>query len=205
MRELTFTERYFEVRQKFFEWPREQTVVKKLLLAMGMAVLTGLLAQVRFYLPWTPVPVTGQTFAVLMSGVLLGQWWGGVSQIIYVALGIAGIPWFSGWSGGIQHLAGPTGGYLFGFIFAALFIGYFCDKYPKSRNFVPMLGLMVIANFVIVYGLGLCQLALWLNLVKNSPITIKELVWMGAIPFIVGDITKIILVAGIVKVVTPKK
>jgi len=205
MRELTFTERYFEVRQKFFEWPREQTVVKKLLLAMGMAVLTGLLAQVRFYLPWTPVPVTGQTFAVLMSGVLLGQWWGGVSQIIYVALGIAGIPWFSGWSGGIQHLAGPTGGYLFGFIFAALFIGYFCDKYPKSRNFVPMLGLMVIANFVIVYGLGLCQLALWLNLVKNSPITIKELVWMGAILFIVGDITKIILVAGIVKVVTPKK
>lgn len=205
MRGLALTEHYFEVRQKLFKWPREQTVTRKLILAIGMAALTGLLAQVKFYLPWTPVPATGQTFAVLMAGILLGRWWGGVSQAIYVTLGAAGIPWFSSWSGGIHHLTGPTGGYLVGFIFAALFIGYFCDRYPKSRNFVPMLGLMVVANFVIVHGLGLCQLAIWLNLVKNNPITMKELLWMGTIPFIVGDITKIILAAGVVKAVTPKK
>lgn len=205
MRGSTFTEYYFEVRQRLFEWPREQTAVKKLFLAIGMAVLTGFLAQLRFYLPWTPIPVTGQTFAVLMAGVLLGEWWGGISQAIYITLGVAGIPWFSGWGGGIHHLVEPTGGYLIGFVFAALFIGYFCDRYPKSRNFVPMLGLMITANFVIIHGLGLSQLALWFSLVKDSPVTIKELLWMGTIPFIIGDIAKIILSAGVVKAVTPKK
>jgi len=88
-----------------------------------MACVTGLLAQIKISLPWTPVPITGQTFAVLLTGVLLGRWWGGISQVIYVVMGVVGIPWFAGLSGGYSALIGPSGGYIIGFILAALFLG----------------------------------------------------------------------------------
>ena len=71
---------------------REVSLANKVILALGMAVLTGVLAQVRLFLPWTPVLVTCQTFAVLLAGIILGRYWGGISQVIYVALGAAGIP-----------------------------------------------------------------------------------------------------------------
>jgi len=95
-----------------YRWRYELSLLQKVALALGMAGLTGLLAQARAYLPGTPVPITGQTLAVLLAGVMLGKWWGGLSQAIYAGLGVAGLPWFAGWSGGISHLAGPTGGYI---------------------------------------------------------------------------------------------
>ena len=88
-------------RYQAFRWRYELSGVQKLGLAVGMAVLTGLLAQVRASLPWTPVPITGQTLAVLLAGVMLGRWWGGISQTIYLGLGIAGVPWFTDWQGGL--------------------------------------------------------------------------------------------------------
>ncbi len=146
-----------------FRWRYELSIPKKLVLALGVACLAGLLAQVRFVLPWSPVPITGQTFAVLLAGVLLGRWWGGVSMAVYGGLGVAGVPWFSGWASGL----GATGGYIIGFIFAALFLGYFTDKYIRSRSFLIMLGLMLFANFVLIYVPGLVWLGLWLNMVKG--------------------------------------
>ena len=188
-----------------FRWRYELSVPKKLALALGMATLTGLLAQVRFYLPWSPVPISGQTFAVLLAGVLLGRWWGGTSLAIYAGLGAAGVPWFSGWNSGIGYLAGPTGGYIIGFIFAALFLGYFTDKYIRSRSFLSMLVLMLFANFILIYVPGLLQLGLWLNLVKGEPATFTALLGMGAFPFIAGDITKAVMAAAIARGVTPKQ
>jgi len=88
----SIAERYFTLRKKLFEWPRAQPLLNKLALSFAVAALTGVLAQIKFYLPGTPVPVTGQTFAVLISGVALGAWWGGVSQLLYIVLGIAGVP-----------------------------------------------------------------------------------------------------------------
>ena len=70
-----------------FKWRYELSLPWKLVLALGMAALTGLLAQVRVPLPWSPVPITGQTFAVLLAGVLLGRWWGGISLAFYAGLG----------------------------------------------------------------------------------------------------------------------
>ena len=193
-----------QTKYDVFRWRCELSIPKKLALALGMAVLTGLLAQVRIQLPWSPVPITGQTFAVLLAGVLMGKWWGGASLAMYAGLGIAGVPWFTGWGSGLAHLAGPTGGYIVGYILAALFLGYFTDKYIRSRSFLSMLGLMLFASLVLVYAPGLLQLGLWLNLVKGSPTTLGSLLTMGAIPFIAGDIIKSVLAAAIARGVTPK-
>ncbi len=107
---MTLAVRIERTRFNVSRWRYELSLPMKLALAFGMAALTGLLAQVRFQLPWTPVPLTGQTLAVLLAGVALGKWWGGISMAIYAGLGIAGVPWFQGWNGGLAYLAGPTGG-----------------------------------------------------------------------------------------------
>ncbi len=188
-----------------FQWRYELAIPKKLALALGMAALTGLVAQVRFYLPWSPVPITGQTFAVLLAGVLLGRWWGGTSLAIYAGLGAAGVPWFAGLNSGLGYLAGPTGGYIIGFILAGLFLGHFTDRYIRSRSFFSMLGLMLFANFILIHIPGLVQLHFWLSLVKGEAVTLSQLLMMGTIPFIVGDIVKAVAAAAIARGVTPKQ
>ncbi|MFC1983858.1 biotin transporter BioY [Chloroflexota bacterium] len=187
-----------------FRWRCELSLVKKLTLALGLACLIGLVAQIRITLPWSPVPVTGQTFAVLLAGVLLGRWWGGISLTIYAGLGAVGVPWFAGWGSGLGYLAGPTGGYILGFILAALFLGHFTDTYIRSRSFVSMLVLMLFANFILIYVPGLFQLGLWLNLVKGEPVAFTTLLGMGALPFIAGDVTKAFIAAAIARGITPK-
>ncbi len=201
---MAIAARINQTKYDVFRWRCELSIPKKLALALGMAMLAGLLAQARIPLPWSPVPVTGQTFAVLLAGVLLGRWWGGISLAVYTGLGVAGVPWFQGLNGGLGYLAGPTGGYIVGFILAALFLGHLTDKYIRSRSFLSMLGLMLFANFVLIYVPGLIWLGFWLNLVKGEPATLTGLLTMGAIPFIAGDITKAVLAAAIARGVTPK-
>ncbi|MFA5388417.1 MAG: biotin transporter BioY [Candidatus Omnitrophota bacterium] len=183
---------------------REVSLANKVILAFGMAALTGILAQVRVFLPWTPVPVTCQTFAVLLAGVALGKYWGGISQVIYVAIGAAGMPWFNGASGGYSAIAGPTGGYLFGFILAAFFVGYVVDTYKWSRGFYQMLGIMAFANFVLIYLPGVIQLNAWLYLFNGTPFNITRLVYAGVMPFALGDAIKIVSAALIARAVMPK-
>jgi biotin transport system substrate-specific component len=201
---VTITAAINRAKLDAFRWRYELSIPKKLALAFGVAALTGLLAQARFYLPWSPVPLTGQTFGALLAGVLLGTWWGGVSMTLYIGLGAAGIPWFQGWNGGLAYLAGPTGGYIIGFILAALFLGYFTDKYVRARSFTVMLGLMLFASFVLIYGPGLLQLNLWLVNVKGEPATFGQLLAMGALPFLAGDASKAVIAAFIARGITPK-
>ena len=199
-----YINKYKNARYVLFKWRYELALVHKLALAFSFACVTGLLAQLRFYLPWSPVPITGQTFAVLLAGVLLGTW-GSVSQLMYLGIGVAGIPWFAGGMGGFAYLAGPTGGYLIGFIVASFLLGYCVDRYIKSRNFLTMFGLMLFANIALIYGLGLLQLYGWLTMVKGTSVGIGELLMMGMIPFLIGDILKIAVVAGVAKVIIPKQ
>ena len=201
---MAIAARINQTKYEVFRWRYELSIPKKLALAVGIACLTGLAAQVRVLLPWSPVPLTGQTFAVLLAGVLLGRWWGGISLTLYAGLGVAGVPWFTGWGSGLGYLAGPTGGYIIGFILAALFLGHLTDKYIRSRSFLSMLGLMLFANFILIYVPGLLQLGLWVNMVKGETATFASLIMMGAIPFIAGDITKAVLAAAIARGVTPK-
>jgi biotin transport system substrate-specific component len=188
------------VKYDYFRWRYELSIPRKLVLALAVAGLVGLLAQVRFIIPWSPVPITGQTFGVLLAAVLMGRWWGGISLAMYGGLGIAGIPWFNGWSSGL----GATGGYIMGFILAALFLGYFTDKYIRARSFTSMLGLMLVANFVIIYVPGLIWLGFWLNATVGVE-GIGAVLAMGAAPFIVGDIIKAVLAALAARGMTPKK
>ena len=183
-----------------FRWRYELSIPQKIALAFGMAALTGLLAQVRIPLPGNLVPITGQTFAVLLAGVLLGRWWGGISLAIYAGLGFAGLPWFAGWASGL----GATGGYIGGFILAALFLGHFTDKYIRSRSFFSMLGLMLFANFVLIYIPGLVWLGLWLRMVQGDAATFIALLSMGVLPFIVGDVIKAVAAATIARGIIPK-
>jgi len=201
---MAIAARINQTKYEVFRWRYELSIPKKLALAVGIACLTGIAAQIRAFLPWSPVPVTGQTFAVLLAGVLLGRWWGGISLAIYGGLGVAGVPWFAGWGSGLGYLAGPTGGYIIGFILAALFLGHLTDKYIRSRSFLSMLGLMLFANFILIYLPGLLQLGLWVNLVRGEPASFTSLLMMGAIPFIAGDIAKAVLAAAIARGVTPK-
>lgn len=197
-------ERWQMTRYNAYRWRDELSLIKKIALVMGMAAITGLAAQVRVPLPWTPVPITGQTLAALLAGVLLGRWYGGLSLAIYAGLGVAGLAWFSGWSGGIGHLAGPTGGYIIGFILAALFLGYATNKYPKARSLPAMLGLMLFADFVLIYVPGLLQLHLWLNLVMGQTTSLYQVLGMGLFPFVVGDLIKVITAAGIAWLIIPR-
>jgi len=205
MENIAIAKKYVRMRYSFFKWRHNLTIIKKIALALGMACLTGAFAQIKIALPWTPVPVTGQTFAVLLAGVLLGKWWGGASQAIYIILGLAGIPWFAGWSGGFAELTGPSGGYIAGFILAALFLGYFTDKYIKARNFLPMLALMLFANFLLIHIPGLLQLGLWFYITEGTKLTLLKLVGLGTIPFLAGDIIKIVAAAALAKAITPRE
>ena len=189
-----------QTKYDVFRWRYELSIPKKLVLALGMAALVGLLAQTRIPLPWTPIPITAQTFAVLLAGVFLGRRWGGASLAIYAGLGFAGLPWFSDWASGF----GATRGYIIGFILAALFMGHFTDKYIRSRSFFSMLGLMLFANFIIIYVPGLLWLWLWLKIVDGTSATFVALLGMAVTPFIAGDIIKAVAAAIIARGVTPK-
>lgn len=194
-------EKWSLVRYNAYRWRYESSLIKKIALALGMAALTGLLAQVRFPNPLMPdIPITGQTFAALLAGVLMGRRWGGISMAIFAGLGFAGVPWFSGWQSGL----GSSRGYIIGFIFAALFLGYFTDKYIRSRSFLSMLGLMLFANFILIWVPGLVWRGLWLNMVAGTPVTfIGSLV--GSITYIPGDVFKAVAAAMIARGITPKQ
>ena len=183
-----------------FRWRYELSVPWKIALSLGIALLVGALAQVRIALPFTPVPITGQTFGVLLAAVLMGRLWGGVSLAIYAGLGFAGVPWFSGLASGF----GATGGYIIGFVLAALFLGHFTDTYIRSRSFLSMLVLMLFANFILIHIPGLIWLGVWINVIKGSPTTLVALLAMGMTPFIIGDVIKAVAAAAIVRGVTPK-
>jgi biotin transport system substrate-specific component len=198
-------DRYRVARDNAWQWRRELGWVKKLSLSFGMACLVGLLAQARILLPWTPIPITAQTFGVLLAAVLLGQWWSGISMAMYVGLGVAGVPWFNGGTGGVSAIAGPTGGYLIGFVLAALFLGYVVDKYMKARSFRNLFTLMFFADFVLVFGPGLLQLHLWSNLAGKGAIAFPGLLGMGLIPFIPGEIIKLVAAASAAWVLSSKK
>ena len=190
--------KYDSARYNFFKWRFESPALNKVALAFVFACLTGILAQLRFYLPYTPVPVTGQVFAVLLSGVILGKWYGGMSQGLYAGLGAAGIPWFSDGKAGMEILSGVTGGYIIGFIFASLIIGWFTDRYLRSRSFAGLFSLMVL-GIAIIYLFGVIQLSLVLG------VNIQKAIELGALPFLAVDIYKGLIVSAIAAAIIPKK
>ncbi len=198
-------ENYYVARKDIFERFQESSTATKVVFSFIMACITGLMAQIIIPLPWTPVPITAQTFAVLCSGLFLGKKYGCLSQIIYIVLGIAFVPWFGGMTGGLDVVLGSTGGYFVGFIIASYFIGYITENYAKARNFTRMFAVIGVANFALIYIPGLLGLALWFYLTQGAVLGIVDLLLMGLVPFIFGDLVKIAAVSGLSKVCLPKE
>ena len=148
-------------------------------------MLIGLCAQVRILLPFGPVPVTGQTFAVLMIGALLGSRRGCLAVLAYLIEGVAGLPVFA-FGGGAAALAGPTGGYLMGFLPAAYLTGLLAERGWDRRIGTTVLA-MVIGN-VVIYACGLFWLCCLMGL------SMKVLT-AGLYPFVAGDLLKVIMAA----------
>lgn len=147
-------------------------------------ILTSLGAYVRIPLPFTPVPITLQTFFVLLSGAVLGKRWGAASQAGYFLLGALGLPIFAGAGSGMIYLLGPTGGYIIGFIVASWIVGRMVQQSPNSA--IRLALAMVAGSLAGIYFFGVLGLSLFLKCNLFRALT------LGFLPFVPGDIIKII-------------
>jgi biotin transporter BioY len=157
-------------------------------LVVGFSLLTALAAQI--VIPIGPVPITAQTFAVLLTGALLGRKLGALAMAAYLVEGVAGLPFFFGGTGGILHLLGPTGGYLVAFPAAAYITGAFAEQ-GWDKRFLTAAAAMAVGSIVILLS-GWGGLAGYAMLTHSS----TGLAFLnGVVKFIPGDIVKILLAA----------
>lgn len=163
-------------------------------LVAGFSLLIALSAQAAIPLPFTPVPVTLQTFAVLLTGFLLGSGRGSLAAAAYVAEGSLGLPFFSGGTAGIAHLLGPTGGYLVGCVAAAFVAGLLAERGLSLKPAGLLLSLC--AADLVVYIPGLAWLGVFIGADKA--------VALGFLPFVVGDVLKIAVAWSVLFAVTAK-
>ena len=161
------------------DWTRSVALV------FAFSLLTALAAQI--VIPIGPVPITGQTFAVLLTGALLGSRLGALAMIAYLVEGASGLPFFYGGHGGLGHLLGPTGGYLVAFPAAAFITGAFAE-HGWDRRFFTAAAAMAIGSAVIMLS-GWT----WFSLSTNTPPLVSFQI--SLVKFIPGDIVKILLAA----------
>lgn len=153
----------------------------------GGALLISLAAQISVALPFTPVPITGQTFAVLLVGASLGSLRGGASAFLYLGLGVVDAPVFAHGTSGLGTLTGITGGYLISFPLAASLAGRLSER-RWDRHLGSALGAMLTGN-VVIYGIGVPWLALSLHT------SLEHALELGLYPFVAGDTLKLYLAA----------
>lgn len=158
-------------------------------LACLFAALISIGAYIALPLPGTPVPIVLQNFFIIVAATVLGPLWGLVSICIYLLFGLVGIPVFSGGTGGISKLLGPTGGYLFGYLFAVPLMG-FASRLGKGRH-VAVGAAGLLGTFVIY----LCGLA-WLKL--SLGLGWEKALGVGVLPFLPADLAKVALAAFVV-------
>ena len=151
-------------------------------LVLATSLFVTLMARISIRLPFSPVPITGQTLAVLLAGALLGSVRGSLSLGLYLFWGLLGLPVFAGGTGGLARLAGPTGGYLVGFVFAAYTTGFLAQRGWDRRVSTCLLA-MAIGNAVI-YFFGLPWLAAFVGT--------DRVIHLGLLPFIPGDVVKLL-------------
>jgi len=152
-------------------------------LIIGGSLFVALSAQIAIPLPFSPVPITGQTLAVLLVGALLGSRRGASSLLLYLLQGAVGLPVFAGGMGGPAHLLGPTGGYLFGFVGAAFVAGLLAERRWDRK--VQSNALAMLLGNLVIYTFGLPWLAYFVEADK--------VLALGFYPFIAGDLTKLAL------------
>ncbi len=173
-------------------WPRrtEATAAwtRDALLVLAFSLMTALSAQIAVPLPFSPVPLTGQTFGVLLTGALLGPRLGAFAMLLYLAEGACGLPFFAGGAGGAARFAGPTGGYLIAYPLAAALVGWLATR-GWDRQPLTMLAAMLVGSLVI-FALGASWLAHFVGGASRA-------LTLGVLPFLPGDAVKALLAAGL--------
>ena len=166
-------------------FPRTAAWLRDLFLLVTGVFFVAALAQVKIPLPFTPVPLTGQTFAVLLVGATLGSKRGASSLILYIALGAIGLPFFAGGESGMAYLSGPTLGYLLGFVIAAFLVGKLAER-GLERNMRTSL-IPFLLGTLVIYLLGAGWLAIHFG--------VEKALALGVLPFLIGDAIKMVLAA----------
>jgi biotin transport system substrate-specific component len=166
--------------------PRSGLLVDAVL-ALGGAAFVGLAAQVSFHLGFTPVPITGQTFAVLLVGAAYGSMLGAASLSLYVLLGLAGVPWYSEQKHGWEVFSGATGGYIAGFVVAAFVTGWLAER-GWDKRLSSSISVMLTGS-VVIYACGV----IWLH--HSIGVSWSTTLVDGLYPFVPGDIVKLYLAA----------
>ena len=169
-------------------FPRVDLLTDVVLVTVGAALIAAS-AQVSIPLPFTPVPITGQTFAVLLVGASLGTVRGGSSALLYVLIGIAGAPVYADGAHGWAQITGASGGYLIGFILASALTGRLAER-RWDRRFSSAIGAILTGN-LIIFLVGLS----WLAVVLNT--SLEQTLEYGLYPFIPGEILKLYLAAAL--------
>lgn len=195
MRVNQLLNRWEKKKTAYYSWLFDLTVGHKLLYALFLAGFTGIAAQIRIPLGFTPVPVTGQVFAVLMSGVLLGHGYGAAAMLFYLIAGFAGVPWFTNGQAGM--LIGPTTGYLIGFVPAAALIGWQLEKNRLHTYFSILISMFT--GVLIIYLFGAVNFALFM---KTS---LKSTLLMAVLPFVMFDVIKAMIAAAICRMIIPQR
>jgi biotin transport system substrate-specific component len=166
-------------------FPRLDRRARDVLLVVSGSLLVAAMAQVRIALPFTPVPITGQTFAVLLVGASLGAERGAACLVLYLIQGALGLPVFAGGAGGLAYLLGPTGGYLIGFACAAYVIGRLAER-GMDRRFRSALPVFL-AGEAVIYLFGVPWLSFFIGMQKAFV--------AGFFPFLLGDAVQLIAAA----------
>lgn len=157
---------------------------REMVLIALMAAITCILGPFSLPIPFSPVPITFTNLVIFLSLFVLGMKNGLISYLIYFLLGLAGLPVFSGFSGGMGKVAGPTGGYLIGFFFLAVIAGLFIDHW-HGKKYVAVIGM--------VLGMAVCYLFGTVWLARQLGVSFIAGLSVGVIPYLPGDAVKIII------------
>ena len=161
--------------------------VRDVALVVAGALFIYLTARIVILVPGNPIPITGQTFGVLLVGGALGLRRGLAAVALYVLLGVVGLPFFAEGKGGLSVIWGASGGYLIGFVVAGAVVGRLAEL-GWDRKIGGAVGAMIVGS-VIIYAIALP----WLKVVTGA--TVEQTINVGLLPFVVGDTLKILLAA----------
>ncbi len=177
---------------------KEQTFSVKDITQIG--IFTALTAVGAFIsIPIGPVPITLQSFFILLSGIILGSKKAMFSQITYLLLGLIGFPIFSGFSGGLQHIFKPSFGFIIGYVAAAYVVGKLTEEKTASQYLLAA----VFAGTLIIYTFGLPYMYYILNIMLNSNLSIVKILQLGMFAFIPGDMLKAVIIVFFAQKISP--
>lgn len=158
--------------------------IREITLIGLMAAVLCIVAPLSIPIPFSPVPISFTNLAIYFAVFILGWKKGTLSYLIYFMLGLIGLPVFSGFTGGLAKVAGPTGGYLIGFIFLAIISGYFIEKF-NGKVYMYVIGMVL--GLLVTFVLGTAWLSYQLD------VTLAKGLMMGVIPYLPGDVVKIVI------------